>query len=293
MVSQHTAANSDHFNAVSNSQAAPSPLEGGVHLPAGTDWALPNEDLIYSAICRGSHSPTPARHLAQVSPAVQGRQAHGIPSPTPPKAQHSGDLYYPASKWQTKWQPLLHHTVSVRNQVFPYIMLKNKLPSLPETTQPVTESSKVISVLYHRYNRSQGQGAWFPCKSTFRKSTSSHKPAHSPPLHEVQNMPHWSPSVQENVLAFSWKQGEGQWQEKKKAPPVKTKGRKGLPPSPQGSRGTNHNSACTPALPMLGSEGKEAQYSRMWRAKPKFPAKYCCQTRHFLSVFVKQIEPVL
>lgn len=41
----------------------------------------------------------------------------------------------------TKWQPPLLNTNSARNQVFPHIMLKNKLPSLPETTQPGTESS--------------------------------------------------------------------------------------------------------------------------------------------------------
>lgn len=34
MLSQHTAATSDHFNAVSNSPAAPSSPEGGVDLPA-------------------------------------------------------------------------------------------------------------------------------------------------------------------------------------------------------------------------------------------------------------------
>lgn len=37
MLSQHTAANNDHFNAVSDSQAAPSSLGGGVDVPAGTD----------------------------------------------------------------------------------------------------------------------------------------------------------------------------------------------------------------------------------------------------------------
>lgn len=90
-----------------------------------------------------------------------------------PSPSTLGNLCYPA-QWQMKWQPPLLTTVSVRNQVFPYIMLKNELPSLPETIQPGTESSKLISVLYHRYKRSQGQGAWFPSKPAFRKSWMPH-----------------------------------------------------------------------------------------------------------------------
>lgn len=74
----------------------------------------PEQDLIYSATCRGSHSSTAP---GTSEPHCAGKAAHGIPSPTPPKPQHCGDFCYPASKWQTKWQPPLLDTVSVRNQI--------------------------------------------------------------------------------------------------------------------------------------------------------------------------------
>lgn len=177
---------------------------------------------------------------------------------------------------------------------------KTNLPGLPETTQPGTKSSSITSVSYHRPNKSRGQEARFPRKpaiqeAVFQPQTCTHPCA-------VWNTEHTAETSQSIMISISGAvcscfllkmRGRRRMTRNKKAPPIKKKKRKRLPTSPQGSRDTNQNSACMPALPMLGSKGKEVHYSRTWRAKPKFPAKYCCQTSHFLSVFVKQIEPVL
>lgn len=123
----------------------------------------------------------------------------------------------------------------------------------------------------------------------------SHRPA-CPALHcwDVAMNNHFH--QRSNMFSFSQiGREEGELQEiKQKTPnPQPIKRRRRLLSPPQGSRDTNHNSAWMPTSPALRSEGKEVRYSRVWRAKPKFPAKYRCQTSHFLSIFVKQIEPGL
>lgn len=96
-----------------------------------------------------------------------------------------------------------------------------------------------------------------------------------------------------NMFSFSqiWREERELQEIKQKTPnPQPIKRRRRLLSPPQGSRDTNHNSAWMPTSPALRSEGKEVRYSGVWRAKPKLPAKYRCQTSHSLSIFVKQIE---
>lgn len=74
----------------------------------------------------GGH--TPPQHLAQVSTTVQERQAHGIPSPTLPKPQHSGDLCYPPQSDKLS-SNLLYSTLSQQEtKYFPTSCWKTNFP---------------------------------------------------------------------------------------------------------------------------------------------------------------------
>lgn len=97
---------------------------------------------------------------------------------------------------------------------------KTNLPGLPKTTQPRTESSRLTSVSYHRPNKSQGQGAWFPSKPAIQAAN-----LHAPLCRTKYRTYCRDLAIHDDF--HQWKRREeGAWQETKKARPIKKKKRK-------------------------------------------------------------------